>query len=340
MKLATIIFSFLLSIPSFSQISFSSKHIGSSRKFEKGVLKKFKKTETIFVFPSIYSKEIYEKILKESWTVTPYKIVDFKDFNIENFLGDKYSVADLTGFKKEIRSKNRTTTLLHTYFDFKLYNGEKILKKLNKLSKKKRAKKRNDIIEKYSTNIARFYVFPKDEFLKTALSEEIETIVNFMYTEDVFFNFKPGYLKNYLQKVNNLIKKEKIYWLYKDEYLPELKKLKNEILYIPSYISIKFSRWTGDDEERNDEYIKKLFKKYKYKYKIISDEDLNNRIINNEMFYYLRYVRVNSQKFLQVVNSKTGEVIYRNYIAGFSYNLKSKYIKDLSKKITKANRKK
>lgn len=77
---------------------------------------------------------------------------------------------------------------------------------------------------------------------------------------------------------------------------------------------------------------------YNYKYEVISDEELNNKILNNEELYYLRYVRMNAERFLQVVNSKTGEIIYRNYITGMSYNIKSKDIKELNDKIKKASK--
>jgi hypothetical protein len=48
---------------------------------------------------------------------------------------------------------------------------------------------------------------------------------------------------------------------------------------------------------------------------------------------------MNAEGFLQVVNSKTGEIIYRNYITGISYKLKLKHIKDLDRKILKASKK-
>ena len=47
---------------------------------------------------------------------------------------------------------------------------------------------------------------------------------------------------------------------------------------------------------------------------------------------------MNAERFLQVVNSKTGEIIYRNYITGMSYNIKSKDIKELNDKIKKASK--
>jgi hypothetical protein len=48
---------------------------------------------------------------------------------------------------------------------------------------------------------------------------------------------------------------------------------------------------------------------------------------------------MNAERFLQIVNSKTGEIIYRNYMTGISYNLKSKHISDLNSKIIKSLKK-
>jgi len=337
MKLKFIFILFIITSQAFSQISVGPKHIGKPGKFKKGVLEKFKNTETIFLLSKVYDKAEYEKILKDSWDVTPYKIVSAEKFDIEDYLSDKYSIAQLGGFKRIKQMKSGgTSTSLFTYIDFKIYDSDKIYEKLNKLSPKKRAKKKSDIIDDYSLNIARFYIYPKDDFIRTSLSLDMDRIVYSLFMEDVFFNYKPGLLKNYFQKVNNLIKKEEVYWMYKDDYLPELKKLKKNKLFIPSYMVIKYNGWTGQDSEENEEGVQKVFKKYDYEYEIIPDDDLSDKIMNNEEFYYLRYVRMNAERFLQVVNSKTGEIIYRNYITGFSYSIKSKHIKDLNSKIIKA----
>lgn len=340
MRIKVILILLFISFQSFGQVSVGPKHTGKSGKFKKGVLAKFKSTETIFVFSNIYDKETYEELLKDTWTVTPYKIVNIADFDIENYLDEKYSVAQLAGFKRIKQMKSGgTSTSLFTYVDIRMYDKEAITKKLSKLSEKKKAKKKTKIINENSTKIARFYIYPKDDFISTALGEKMETIVTSLYTDDVFFNYKPGLLKNYLQKVNNLIEKEEIYWMYEDDYLPELKKLSSNKLYIPSYMTIKYNGWTGQDSEANDENIIKVFKKYENQYEIISDEDLSTKIMNNEDMYYLRYVRMNAERFLQVVHAKTGEILYRNYITGLSYKIKAKHISDLNSRIKKALKK-
>lgn len=334
----------LISFQSYSQVSVGAKHVGKSSKFKKGVLENFKNTQTIFLLSSIYEKEVYEKILKDSWDVTPYKIVSADDFIFEDYLSDKYSIAQLAGLKKIKKSSSgMTSTSLLTYIDIKIYDSKTILEKLkniNKNSSEKTNKKRSNIIAKNSSNIARFHIYAKDDFTYTALSKEIDEIVHSLFTEDVFFNYTPGLLKNYFQKINNLLKTEEIYWMYEDDYLPELKQLANNKLYVPKYISAEYNAWMSKDKDEDDTYIHEIFKKYDYQYEIIPDDILSQKIIDNEEFYYLRYVRVNNELFLQVVNSKTGEIIFRNYMPGFlSFNLKTKHIKGLNSKIAKALKK-
>ncbi len=341
MKFKIIVLFLFITIQSFAQISVGSKHIGRSSNFKKGVLEKFKNTETIFLLSSIFNKQEYENILKDSWTVTPYKIVELENFNITEYFGKDFNIAQLSGFKRtrDMQYGGGQVVNLHAYIDIKLYDGKEILEKLEKLKPEQHSKKINDILEANSYDIARFYIFPKDDFIVTALDTNMNTTVNSLYTEDVFFNYKLGFLKNYFQKINNLIKDEEVYWLYEDDYLPELQKLKNNTLFIPSYISIKFKPFKGEDGEENNENIEDIFDKYDFKYEIIDDEKLSDKILATEPIYYLRYVRTNAERFIQVVNSITGEIIYRNYIAGLSYQIKSKQIKDLNSTILKASKK-
>jgi hypothetical protein len=99
MKLKILLLLFI-TLKSYSQVSVGPKHTGKSKKFKKGVLAKFKNTETIFLLSNVYDKNEYEKILKDSWNVTSYKIVDFEGFDIENYLSNKYSIAQLDVLKK------------------------------------------------------------------------------------------------------------------------------------------------------------------------------------------------------------------------------------------------
>jgi hypothetical protein len=61
---------------------------------------------------------------------------------------------------------------------------------------------------------------------------------------------------------------------------------------------------------------------------------LETKILNNEEFYYLNFGYY--LRYFQIVNSKTGEVIYKVYPNGMmKANLKESDFKDLAKAINK-----
>lgn len=346
MKLKIQLFLVLLFVTfqGYSQISIGQTRIGGTKDFKEGVLERFKKTETIFMLSSIYDKEEYEKILKDSWDVTPFRVVNYDDFDITDYISGQYSFAQLSGIIRIVtKPSGRKHQTFYTYIDFKMFDDAKLKKGLKKLLSRnlKPHKERqllNRTLQSSTINIGRVIVYPKDEFIHTVIAKNLNTIGKSLNTEDVLFNYKPGFLKNYFQKVSNLLKNEEIYSIYTSDFLPELKNVANSKLYIPSYISIQYDGWRRIDSKENVEVIEEIFNAYDYAYEILPDEDLSNKIMNNEEFYYLRYVRMNAERFLQVVNSKTGEVIYRQYLIGMAYNLKSKHIRDLNNKIIEAER--
>lgn len=332
---------FLLLFPcySYSQISVGPNPIGPPKIFKKGELKTFKSTKTVFVLSNIYEKKVYEEILKAHWNVTPYILVDFKDFEIESYLSDEYSIAkimvDRTSHSMGAANTGSRYIKLNMFIDFRIYDNKTIFKKLNKLSKRRRIKLKNYILEDNSTHIARFLLSPKNEFLEDAINQDLETRTSVAFSEDVFYNYNLGYLKNYLQIINDLIKEEKLHWLYGNDNLSEVKKLKKHTLYVPSYVGVEFNAMRKNRVSKNPEKnINDLFKKYEYDYEIIDNEDLSNRIMNNEAIYYLRIAKGNGELFLQVVNAQSGTEIYRSYYKGFSYNLKGKHIAKLNNSIS------
>ncbi len=329
----------------FTQISVGPEHIGKPKQFKKDRLQKFKETTTVFVFSDVYEKSEYEAILKDAWTVTPYEIVSKDAFDPLVYEKGNYSIANIEGYRVSMVTKsNKTINFLHSYFDFFMYDYPVIKKKVKRLNSNKPKKfkdKLSDIFFEHKFKIARFCLYPNKGFIDIALSKSREEITNNIYTEDVFFNYKPGMLKNYFQKVSDLIDKEEVYWMYeKNEFTQELAELPQATLYIPEYIGMKTNAWTSAIDKQEDNAIIKLYNNYLYKYEFLDDEVLDKKILNKEAFYYLRYVRVNSQKFIEVINAKTGDVIYRNYVPGFSYNMKPKYLKELNKAIKKAVKRK
>ncbi|WP_055437268.1 hypothetical protein [Lacinutrix algicola] len=342
-KISLLLLGFLLFSVLSAQVSVGPRHVGKSKKFPKERLAKFKGTETIFVLSDVIDINDYKKILDDSWSITPYKLIYRKDFNLLDYTEANYSFANLEGYHvTKTMESGAELEYLYIYINFFMLDGEGLKEGLSKLDKSswRYKKKYEKTFEANKEKLARVDLFPKDTFLPTALKSESSVIMDTIYSKDVFYNYKSGFLKNYFQKVNNQLKEGEEYWMYENDFLPELKKLAKKTLYIPNYHLIKYNPWKMSSEKDEDKFTE-VFENYDHKFEFQDEKEIDRRILAGEEFYYLRYVRVNSQKFVHIVNSKTGEIVYRNYVAGMlsSYNLKSRHIKDINSKIKKALKK-
>ncbi|MCR5861357.1 hypothetical protein LRS05_03970 [Flavobacterium sp. J372] len=329
---------FAISVMSYAQLSM--------RTDKKELLDRFKNTETVFILSNAYETKVYDDILKQTWTVTPYKIIKIEDFNPLEYMDDKHSFAMLDG--NVVIKKNGS--YLHSYMSFFIFDHEDKLKEIEKF-KKKTGKKRDDydLMRENRITIADFFLYKNADFIKKNESGPIagkempndnmiriiRYLTDEMYMDDnVFHNYKPGFLKNYFQKVNALITEGKPYGLYGGACTAEIKQLKNKTLYVPQYVGLKYNAMSRTETDKTQENKTKLFEDYKYNYEYIDTDKLSDRIMAGEEFYYLRYVMENAQKYVQVVNSKTGEIIYKNYHP-MSYNLNEGNIEDIRKAIEK-----
>lgn len=343
----TILFLFLsifISQLSFSQIGLSASEKGKLDKFKKGVLEKFKNSKTIFVLTEAFNKDSLNDILDKYWTVTPYEMVSYKDFDKYNYTNGNYSFAVTQGYKSTVVKtvngipKNDGTTYLHTFMSIRMYDFDKIRKKIKP---KHNEWYINAYERKYTQYISRMEFFPNSEFIRYSLNDSTSTndAYELMMSKNVFHNNTLGHFKNNIQKLNNLLIDGEEYWMFEDDYLPELKNLSLNKLYVPEYAIRKYNPFDGtENKEKN--YGRDIFNDYDFTYEIIDSSELDKKILNNEEIYYLRYVRANASKFIHVVNAKTGEVVYRHFVSGLmAYNLKNKHINKLNSKINKAMKK-
>ncbi|MES2410677.1 MAG: hypothetical protein V4535_04455 [Bacteroidota bacterium] len=147
-------------------------------------------------------------------------------------------------------------------------------------------------------------------------------------------NWSPGVIANYIQQLIILLNKgetreAKTVFYNKDE----LKKLASETLLIPDYVMTKFSKNADDESKKYD--TKEIFDGFNLTYKLLSSEELSDKIMNNPTpFYYLLFIKTKDEKFVTVTNSKTGEIIYTDY-SGSTSNFKSSDLKDLQKVVQK-----
>lgn len=139
-------------------------------------------------------------------------------------------------------------------------------------------------------------------------------------------NWIPGIIKNNLQgiairlqEINQPVKKE--------AKNTELSALKNDTLYVAAFSLLDYK-----GEIRNNS--EKIFTEYNYKYKIIDSEELNNKIMRGEKFYYATFIRSSSANVFFVTNSLTGKQLF-SHTKLANFNLSSKSLEELYNTIKK-----
>lgn len=274
---------------------------------------------------SAKSKEFVE-VFKKNWTYSKFEFIKYTD--IEKHLTPESSFLSIGGYVTDVHSqmlysdgsRSAGVDYAHTHIYLELWTcGEKYLKSTKSNKKFK---------EKDKLQLARVELFT-----------DFPTLIDpdYLFQSDYdgnghIRNWGPGILKNHLQNMISYLDKKAEKKLYSEIYNPaELKKLSKENLFVPDYVLTKFNKFTGDESKKHDE--KEIFEDYKLQYKLIPTADLNTKILNDKTpFYYLQYIKSSTDKYISVINSLTGEVIYSVYTP-VSYNIKSGDLKDLQKKI-------
>ncbi|WP_348825011.1 hypothetical protein [Flavobacterium aestuarii] len=307
----------LLSLTATAQISVGRSHRGPFDDFKKGDYKIIKAKKTVFVIDDFNVPE-FEKMLSSFWDLNKYIVVSREEYEHTkaNYLTEEYAVFE---FKGDVVTSSPapgtsgiTNEYLHLMYKYYYYSDIKV----------KNDKTKYDINE-----VAAIFFAGNAEGMWGMINSK-----TFYNLDENLYNYKLGFMKNYLQFVNTTLKDEWYSFAYATDYdKKKIKALKTSTLYIPDYIKIKYDAFKGTDSDR--EGPDELLKKYSYKYEFIDTDKLNEMILNaKEDFYYLMYTKVNSQKFISVVNGKTGEVIYREYDI-MSYNIKAKDFSELSSSI-------
>lgn len=311
------------------------------------VFERFKKTTTLFVLPSVYDKGSYEKLLEETWSVTPYKIIHTDSFDLKEYLTDKYSIAtiDMDLYYRELEYERllpnldiKPYTVSHhkVYLGIKIYDNRRFWERFAKVPVKKQEERLEYISDGYRLYLSKIYLTPKDTlmglfFKRVQFPGKTKNMTHASMHDDVFWEYKLGFLKNYLQKVNSLLEEKKTYNPHEDINSPKLGRLYTDTLMIPEYVISKFTYLfkVCEDTPRGNNF----FSSYPYPYKIIKDVKLNEDILRGKGFYYVRYTRKNYTKVLEIINSETGDILYRKIVRGRKLNFNEKSIKDLVNKV-------
>lgn len=147
------------------------------------------------------------------------------------------------------------------------------------------------------------------------------------------FNWSPGFLKSYLQIISAAITADKkISLTHEQTNKDQVASLKNQTIYINADDYRDGGIFTRDGHSLD---TLKLFKDVKFKYRLISNEELDKKILDDKTpTFYLLSVLTGGCKMVSVINSQTGEQIYLRFTSA-TWNLKPGDLKDLSKQIEK-----
>jgi hypothetical protein len=280
--------------------------------FDQANLNKLKNTKTLFIYRDSDTEnlELFKATLNEIWDYTELEFISYEEYS-SNTYDENYSFFTIGGLHKRKVTSNGTV-IENTYLYLTLWMN-------NKNEKLTFCR-----IELYPT-------YPTYREAKMHVKNDVNLMMKHLYEESKLHNWNLVYLKNALQLVNKKLTKSDEHWLFNSEVYSDLSHLKNDTLYIAEYTLIKFSMFTGDESKRHN--VKKLFKKYPYPYKVISVEELSEKVLNSEKpIFYLSYIKSSTDKFVSVVNAQTGELLYSDY-SPTSYNIKDSDIQKLAKEI-------
>jgi hypothetical protein len=268
-------------------------------------MQRLKERTVIFVLPKGEYQYIddYKERLSKIWTITPFKVVKFKDV-APYFKTDKYAFFTISGFNDGVGNSAR---YIYYYLTLGLSYTE--------AGKNKR---------RYN-EYCRVELYPEWAAIGTfSLPEELNADLYQTYT---FRNFTLPYMMVYLKYIQQNIQNEKrptVYHSYKDEEL--LKKVKNDTLYVPNKLIYSRSKFSGREKLRD---ATKLFAEYHGIYKVVSTDEIVNIIRTRDEsipIYLFGYVLSCTDKHVTVYDVRSGNIIYKRYTP-VSYNLKSKDIK-------------
>lgn len=277
--------------------------------FKKKDLQKLKDAKVFFIVPrtfkDVYEASDYEEILKDVWTFSDIKIIEDTEITDNLETGNVF----IRYYSRRYRKDNMI--LVFNYF---------------KLSAVNKIKEKDDGGFKYWDDKLGFMFFTTNVDARMDMVRNQDTIYGDL------LDFRMGYLKNYFQQWNDALIKGEGVDMY-DDYVDEKKirhlKKKNS-LYVPKNILYGFNALTGQERDKSAE---ELFKDYPYEYITISANELSNNIIKDEEpFYYLMYHQKNAHKIITIVESTSGQVIYRT-AKNLSYNIKPKDIRAILKKM-------
>ena len=274
-KVCSLIFAFLLSMTTMAQIY----------QLPPGLVDKLKATTTVFFYSEEQASNIdsIKQALTDGWKLTPLIFDDIKNF--EDYASDpKYSYFIIEGY---VASVNYVTNT-HHYMRLRLHTDV--------------SRKGQDI----TTPLCRIELFPNSKTMFVGAGEPKE-IVEKLYSEGVYHNWSPILLKAQLEAVAaNLEKNIRThdYHEFKDKGFKKI--LAADTLYVPKRLLVAFNPLTAKEEEIKQN----IFSRYRYKYRICTDEELFDIFqVSKRGRLLFEYVKSSTDKFITIYDLKQRKAV-------------------------------
>ena len=311
-----------------------------------------RKTTTHFVVPDSLDFNETKKVIEEIWTFNTIKFIPEIDYKKSELISTDNSII-------KFQDKNYIKTKQTIGLDDERIVGTIDLYKFQMFYYKEVSKKNKGKIKKEIGQIAEIIFTPnnyyrflgnnsdytgdfeigyvgKSNLIKTGTNEFTIRVKDdgnsykYLKTPDSY-NFHLGYIKNYFQTLNNKLNKNQSLKI-RDEIKnkDKLKELKSKTLYVPNWLLKDYSTF----KLKVTKVLKpeELFEDYKYEFKVLTNNELNAKILNKDEFYYLMHTTYNGEKVVSIINSLTGQIIY-SIVDNSSNLIKKSDLKNISKLI-------
>ncbi|WP_445453208.1 hypothetical protein [Flavobacterium sp. 25HG05S-40] len=303
----------LLVVTSVSTNSFSQIAISNTSEIEK-----IKTGTTFFAMkdPDSPKAAAYVEAIKKSWTLSKVSFIKYSD--VEKNIAPNNSFVTIGA--KMTSSNSSSVTETNFYLEFWTTNGKFVYD----------PKKRKHFNQDDKIIIATVALFP--DF---TTQNNPSSLYKMDYDASGHLkNWSSAIVGNYIQQVVMLLEKgtaltSKTTFFNKEE----VHQLSSQTLYIPDYVLTKFAKNSADDSKKISE--KELMENSTLSCKFLSTTELNEKIISaTAPLYYLLLIKTNTDKWITVTNSQTGEIVYSAY-SNSSGNFKPSDLKELQKAIQK-----
>ncbi|SKA16185.1 hypothetical protein SAMN04488128_1021226 [Chitinophaga eiseniae] len=257
----------------------------------------------VFIVPDkeLPYMEDYKQLLPQVWTISPVKVVTYKEAALYPAASEHYTYFTL--HQEVITHRYGTNTYVNMALDVPYKEAGKNRLKVKQLG----------LVDMYPE-------------IGSMGIQNTKTIIEQMYTQYNIRNFSLPYMLAYLKFTQEQIEtgsKLNLADPLADKVL--LAQLKKSTLYVPDSLIYHRNIYAGGKEKRQSE---DLFSEYKGKFQFIATADLIKLLKEkkNEPLFLFEYVQNSNTKLIRVLELRTLSTAFR-FKSALSYNLKPKDMK-------------